>query len=105
VQAAIADRAALEAYKRRKPGRFNQLREAVKSPPFPPPLVAFCDGALDEATLGRFRDGLLRASKTDRGQTTLTLFRLTGFDLVPSDFGNVLAETRKAYPPPSAQTK
>jgi hypothetical protein len=35
----------------------------------------------------------------------LTLFRLTGFDPVPDDFGKVLAQTRKAYPPPDARAK
>jgi ABC-type phosphate/phosphonate transport system substrate-binding protein len=100
VQVAAADRAALEAYKRRKPGRFKQLREVAHSQPFPPPVVAFYDSVLDEATLNRFRQGLLTASSKERGQTMLTLFRLTGFEPVPPDFGKVLAATRKAYPPP-----
>ena len=30
----------------------------------------------------------------------LTLFRLTRFDPVPGDFGKVLTQTRKAFPPP-----
>jgi ABC-type phosphate/phosphonate transport system substrate-binding protein len=98
-QAAVVDRAALEAYKRRKPGRFNQLKEVAKSQPFPPVVVAYQDKALDEATFKRFRDGLLNANKKERGQMMLTLFRLTGFDPVPDDFDKVLAETRKAYPP------
>jgi len=99
VQAAAVDRAALEAYKRRKPGRFNQLKEVAKSPPFPPVVVAYEDKALDDATLQRFREGLLNANKKERGQMMLTLFRLTGFDPVPDDFEKVLADTRKAYPP------
>src|SRR5262249_22687640 len=69
VQAAVTDRAALDAYKRRKPGRFRQLKEVARSESFPPPLVAYHDGALDAATLRRFRDGLLRASRTERGRT------------------------------------
>jgi ABC-type phosphate/phosphonate transport system substrate-binding protein len=105
VQAAAADRAALEAYKRRKPGRFKQLKEVAKSQPMPPPVVTFYDGVLEEATLKRFQDGLLRASRTDRGETMLTLFRLSGFETVPADFQNVLAASRKAYPPPDGQTK
>jgi len=101
VQAAVADRAALEGYKRRKPGRFAKLREVAKSQRFPPPLVAYYDGSLDQATLTRFQKGLLNASKKERGQTMLTLFRLTGFATIPSDFAQVLAETRKDYPPPA----
>jgi ABC-type phosphate/phosphonate transport system substrate-binding protein len=99
VQAVAADRAALEAYKRRKPGRFNQLKAVAHSQPFAPTVVAYTEGALDAATLQRFRDGLLRASHTDRGQTLLTLFKITGFENVPADFDRVLGQTRKDYPP------
>src|SRR5262245_34372675 len=38
VQAAVVDRVGLEAYKRRKPGRFKRLKQAAASPVFPPPL-------------------------------------------------------------------
>jgi len=99
VQVAVVDQAALEAYRKRKPGRFGQLKEVTKSQPFPPVVIAYHDKGLDEATLKRFRDGLLNASRKERGQMMLTLFRLTGFDAIPDDFGKVLADTRKAYPP------
>jgi ABC-type phosphate/phosphonate transport system substrate-binding protein len=105
VQATVVDRAGLEAFKRRKPGRFNQLKAVAQSPPLPPPLVAYHEGVLDTATLRRFRDGLLNASNKERGQTLLTVFRLTGFEAVPTDFDRVLAETRKAYPPPANGAK
>jgi ABC-type phosphate/phosphonate transport system substrate-binding protein len=105
VQGMVVDRGALEAFKRRKPARFNQLKAIAHSQPFPPALVAYYDTVLDEATLERFRDGLLRASRTDRGETTLTLFRLTAFEAVPPDFGQVLAQTRKLYPPPKTSAK
>jgi len=101
VQVAVADRAALEAFKRRKPGRFNQLRPVVESPPFPPPVVAYFDKVLDEATRERFRKGLLDSGTKEKGQTVLTLFRLTGFETPPDDFAKVLADTRKTYPPKS----
>jgi ABC-type phosphate/phosphonate transport system substrate-binding protein len=99
VQAVAVDRAALEAFKKRKPARFNRLKEVAKSQPFPPPVVVYFEGVLDKATLQRFRDGLLNASRKEKGQTLLTLFRLTGFEPVPDDVDRVLAETRKAYPP------
>jgi len=100
VQAAVTDRAALEAYKRRKPGRFAKLKEVAKSKPFPPPLVAYYDNVLGQSTRALFKKGLLDASRKERGQTMLTLFHLTGFTTAPADFGRVLAETRKTYPPP-----
>ncbi len=99
VQAAVADRTGLEAYKRRKPGRFKRLKQIAHSEPLPPPLVAHYDSVLDSATLDRFRQGLLNASNSDRGQTLLALFHLSGFVAVPHDFDKVLAETRKNYPP------
>jgi ABC-type phosphate/phosphonate transport system substrate-binding protein len=44
VQAVVIDRAALEAYKQRKPGRFNRLKELTHSQPFPPGVVANTTG-------------------------------------------------------------
>jgi ABC-type phosphate/phosphonate transport system substrate-binding protein len=105
VSATVIDRAALEAYKRSKPGRFAKLKPVAHSQPFPPPLVAYYDKALDDATLKRFRDGLINAGRKEEGQQMLTLFRLTGFDPVPDDFAKVLAETRKAYPLPDGEGK
>jgi len=98
VQATVVDRAALEAYRRRKPGRFNRLKVVERSQPFPPAVVAYYGSTLDRATLRRFKDGLLGAARKERGEMLLTLCRLTGFQAVPADFGRVLARTRKAYP-------
>ncbi len=105
VDATAADRSALEAYKARKPGRFNQLRPVAQSQPFPPPVVAYYGNYLDEATRERFRNGLLNANKSERGQTMLTLFRLTEFQPPPADFEKVLAATRAAYPPENGKSK
>jgi ABC-type phosphate/phosphonate transport system substrate-binding protein len=104
-QAMVVDKATLQAYKTRKPTRFMNLKQVAESQKFPPALVAYYDGVLDKPTLKRFQNGLLNASKKDRGQTTLTLFRLTEFKEPPDDFDKVLAETRKNYPPPTAKTK
>jgi len=105
VQAAVVDRVGLEAYKRRKPGRFAQLKELEHSPAFPPPLVAYYDEVVDQQTRQRFKDGLLTAKDKEKGQRLLNLFKLTGFDVPPRDFGQVLAETQKAYPPPKEAAK
>lgn len=101
VQAAVVDRGALEGFKRRKPARFNQLKDVARSQPFPPGVIAYQDGVLDPATLRRFRDGLLNAAKKEKGRTLLTFFHLTGFADVPGDFDQVLARTLKDYPPPN----
>jgi phosphonate transport system substrate-binding protein len=100
VQAAVADKTSLEAFKRRKPARFAKLKEVAKSQRLPPVTIACYGKFVDDATLSRLKDGLLGASKKEQGETVLTLFRLTGFQLPPGDFGKILAETRKTFPPP-----
>jgi ABC-type phosphate/phosphonate transport system substrate-binding protein len=105
VQAAVIDRAALAAYKGRKPGRFKQLKEVAHSQPFPPVVVAYSDSVVDEGTRDQFKKALLSASDNEKGQTLLTLFHLTGFETAPDDFDKVLADTVKEYPPPKEKTK
>jgi phosphonate transport system substrate-binding protein len=99
VQAAVVDQAALDAYKQRKPGRYKQLKEIARSRPFPPFVVAYHGSTLDRATRARFKTGLLEASAKKKGETLMTLSRMTGFVAVPEDLDRILAETRKTYPP------
>ncbi len=105
IQATVVDRAGLEAYRQRKPARFNRLKEIGHTPPVPLAVLAYRDKHLDDATVERFRNGLVTANQKEKGQTLLSLFRLTGFSAPPSDFTQVLAATRKAFPPPSQKTK
>ena len=61
LQATVCDRATLEAFKRRKPGRFNQLRPIAESKPFPAAAVVAHYGTnLDEATLRKVAAAYLR---------------------------------------------
>jgi ABC-type phosphate/phosphonate transport system substrate-binding protein len=101
VQAAAVDRVSLSAYRRRKPGRFDQLKEVAKSPALPASVVAYREGNLDKQTLQRLQDGLFGARNKQEGQRLLTLFRLTGFEAPADSFDRQLTETRKAYPPPA----
>lgn len=105
VRATVVDGVALEAYKRRKPGRFMRLKEVARSQPFPPGVVAYYASVLDQATLRRFKDGLLGASRKPKGQTLLTLSKLTSFESPPDDLDRVLVETRKGYPPIDTKKK
>jgi len=102
VPAAVVERAALDAFRRRKPGRFKQIEPVAKSQPFPPVVLAYSPEGLGKSLRTSFTVGLLGSSKTERGRTMLTLFRLTRFELAPADFGKVVAATEKAYPPPAA---
>jgi len=100
IQATVVDQAGLEAFKRRKPGRFQKLKAAAHSERALPVVIVYADEALPQATLDRFRNGLLKASERERGQTLLTMFHLTRFEKPPTDFDRVVKEMRKAYPPP-----
>lgn len=105
VSTAVVDYVGLENYQRRKPGRARQLKELMHSPRFPPTVIAYTKGGLDDDTLKRFRDGLIQAKNKEKGQKLLTFFKLTGFEEVPSDFAAILAESRKTFPPPAGAGK
>lgn len=100
VQAAVVDQVVLEAFKHRKPGRFERLREVARSQPFPPTVIAYDDRILDEASRRQFQNTLLGAAAKEKHTIILSLFQWTGFEMAPDDFEHVLAETRKTYPAP-----
>src|SRR5207237_918546 len=64
VQAAVVDDVSLDSYKRRKPGRFAKLKVLQTSEIFPAAVVAYRPGAIDEARLKRFREGMMNANRT-----------------------------------------
>jgi ABC-type phosphate/phosphonate transport system substrate-binding protein len=100
VQATVVDQMMLEAYQRRKPGRFARLKEIARSKPLPPTVLAYDDRTLDEALARRIRDGLLNPADRTKQERTLSLFHWAGFYPVPTGFAEMLAQTRKTYPPP-----
>jgi ABC-type phosphate/phosphonate transport system substrate-binding protein len=100
VSAALVDSVSLDRYRSRKPTRFARLRELKKSPPFPPTAVIYQTGALEEATLARFRKALVNLNRGAEGKEVLTTWKLTGFEPVPNDYDRRLEEIAAAYPPP-----
>jgi ABC-type phosphate/phosphonate transport system substrate-binding protein len=100
VQVTAVDTLALNAYRRRKPGRAVRLKEIQKSLLFPNPVIAYQPGVLDDATLSSFRDDLVRTNQNADGERLLNLWKLTGFEPVPDDYGKTLAAVAKHYPPP-----
>jgi hypothetical protein len=74
-----------------------------RSEVFPASVVAYRDGALELATLRRFREGLVNASQTPMGRQLLTLWKLTSFEPVPDDYAQTLANILRSYPPPPSQ--
>lgn len=97
--AAVVDRIALDEYQQSRPARANKLRVLQQSEPFPAAVVAYQEGSLDASTLRRFRDGMVGADKTTRGKNLLKMCRITRFEEVPADYGQLLEDIAKAYPP------
>jgi ABC-type phosphate/phosphonate transport system substrate-binding protein len=100
VQAAAVDSVALECYETIKPGCFTALRTVQRSEAFPAAVVAYREGAVDGATLARFRDGMANAHKNERSRELLTMWKLTGFETIPEDYEENLANILRAYPAP-----
>jgi ABC-type phosphate/phosphonate transport system substrate-binding protein len=105
VQVTIVDNVAMEAFKRRKPGRFAKLKVLHESEIFPAAVIAYRPGALDDGTVKKFRDGLLTAGQTPVGRQLMTLWQLTAFEGVPADYEQLLTDIGKAYPAPVAKEK
>lgn len=98
VDATIVDGVGLECYQRRKPGRFAKLKTVRQSEPFPAAVLAYRPGQVDEVRLNKFRTGLLKANETTLGRQMLNLWKLTGFEPVPTNYEQNLADIAKAYP-------
>lgn len=99
-QAALVEDVPAECYHRRKPGRFSRLEVLRRSEPFPPSVIAYRAGGVDEETLRTFRDGMLNAPQMPVGRQLLMMWKVTGFLTVPDDYGECLTATAKAYPAP-----
>ena len=99
MKAALVDVSSLNVYQMLKPGAFDQLRVLSRSDLFPPAVVAYRKGSVDESVLVRIREGLIKASTTAQGRLMLTFWNLKGFADVPADYAAHLEQTYKNYPP------
>jgi ABC-type phosphate/phosphonate transport system substrate-binding protein len=105
VQATVVDNVALESYKKRKPGRFEQLQPLLISEVFPAGVVAYRPGAVDGESLRRFQQGMATANQSPLGRQLMTLWKLTAFEPIPADYEKTLSDIAKAYPPPEKVAK
>ncbi len=105
VQAALLDTLAIDFYKDLKPGLFAKLKVLAQSEPFPPAVIAYKRGTLDEATLTKFRTGLQNAHTSDIGREMMGMWKIRAFEGVPADYTRSLAEVLKAYPALEAASK
>ena len=100
VQAAVVDRIALDNYKELNPGRFNRLKVLAQSEVFPTGVIACQQGKISDKTLEKFRKGLLKANKDDKGRETMANFHISSLEPVPADYQQQVTAILKAYPAP-----
>jgi ABC-type phosphate/phosphonate transport system substrate-binding protein len=100
VAAAVVDNLWLESFRRRKPARFALLKVIEKSITFPASVVVYREGTLDDATRHKFQQGMLNANKSVIGKQMLTMWKLTAFEMVPTDYEQTVTEFVKVYPAP-----
>jgi ABC-type phosphate/phosphonate transport system substrate-binding protein len=101
VQAAVVDDVGLETYKQVHPGRFKRLKILAKSESFPPTVIAYYEGGLNEGIVNKFRAGMLKANDSTRGREAMADVRITAFESIPASFAELLKSVLKAYPPPA----
>ena len=101
LQAAVIDTAGLAFYKEIKGPTFtNNLRVLTQSEEFPPAVVVYKEGALDQKLVDQFKGGLLKAHTIEDGREMMKEWKVDAFEAVPKNYANALAEILKAYPPP-----
>ncbi|HWY86732.1 MAG TPA: PhnD/SsuA/transferrin family substrate-binding protein [Gemmataceae bacterium] len=105
LQAVVTDTMSLEEYERFKPGCYARLKVVKQSEPFPPAVIVYREGALDADTLKRFRDGMIGANQSPRGRDMMSMFKMTAFEPVPDDYGQMVAEILRHYPAPEPVEK
>jgi ABC-type phosphate/phosphonate transport system substrate-binding protein len=104
VQAALIDNVSLETYKLVKRGPYQRLKVLQQSEVFPPAVITYYEGALDETTRARLTRGMLAATKNPRTKEMMELFKITSFEPVPEDYTETLANILRVYPPPEPIT-
>src|SRR5262245_24160303 len=102
-EAAVVDGVSLETFKFLSPAQAAQLKVLQSAEGFPAGVVAYRSGGLDETSLRKFRDGLLRCKATVEGQQLMMLWKLSAFEAVPADYEPTLTEILRQFPPPPAE--
>ena len=105
VQAAIVDGGMFQSYASSYSGRAKRLRVLLSSENFPESVVAYVPGKVEEDILRRFRQGMTTAHATPLGRQLLALWSMAGFQPIPLDYPQQLAECLKNYPPAAEVVK
>jgi ABC-type phosphate/phosphonate transport system substrate-binding protein len=98
-QVTVVDDIEFTAFQKAYPKTAAQLRVLAESEAFPCAVIAYHPGGMKEDTLTRLYNGLVAAKTNPRGRKLLDLCRITGFEAVPANYEQNLADILKAYPP------
>jgi ABC-type phosphate/phosphonate transport system substrate-binding protein len=104
-EAAVVDGGMWQSYTERYPGRAKKLKVLVASETFPESVVAYRAGKVDDDTLRRFRQGMSTAHNTPLGRNLMSLWSMAGFQPIPPNYQQQLADIMKSYPPPADAPK
>lgn len=94
------DSAAWAYFEKLYPGPCQNLRILARSDVFPPNVIAFKKGSLDDANIKALRDGLSTAHENSKARRMMTVIRLDRFDSPPKNYDEMLKACLKAYPKP-----
>lgn len=100
IPATVVDGGTLKLYVDLKPHRAALLRTISCSQPFPATAIVYRQGAIDVTTRRRFLHVLTGSKQTQQYKDLMRLWRMKGFEPVPADYNEQLAQVLKAYPPP-----
>lgn len=101
-QATVVDTIALEFYKEIKAAVFEKnLKILMQSEEFPPSVIVYKKGTLDDATVKQFRDGLLKVHSIPAGRDMMKSWNIDAFEAIPEAYAMSLADILKRFPAPT----
>ena len=99
--ATVVESTGLDFYKDVKGPVFEKnLRVLYESMVFPPAVIAYKKGGVEETTLKRFRDGLVKAHTIPQGRDLMKTWKIDGLELATDVYAKRVAELLKTYPAP-----
>jgi ABC-type phosphate/phosphonate transport system substrate-binding protein len=99
----VADFAAWNYFQKLYPGLSQNLRVLSRSDLFPPTVIAYEKGTLDEATVKTIREGLMTAHQNSKAMRMMNMIRVERFDAVPDNYDEDLKRCLEAYPAPTSE--
>jgi len=96
------DSAAWAYFEKLYPGPCQNLRVLARSDVFPPNVIAFKKGSLNEEAIVAIREGLASAHENTKAKRMMSVIRLERFDTPPANYGEMLKSCLQVYPKPLA---